>query len=158
MRAKAKRITTMRKYQVIYRGNSRTIEASAPHVARTFATHWLRLDDVVPPDEDFDPAEIAVIDPDEAGYGRHMGHCQGCSPNEMCSRSGTCEWCDDRFDSAYGVERDRHEELARSQRIYEAREPGAAWAVAAESTWSRIKQDDLDTVHNLWCRRAGDVK
>ena len=110
----------MRKYHVIYRGKSRTIEASAPYVARTFATHWLRLDDVVPPDEDFNPAEIAVIDPDEAGYGKHMGHCQGCKPTEMCSRSGT------------------------------------TMVEHIESTWSRLQQEELDKVHEIWCRRATD--
>jgi hypothetical protein len=235
----------MRKYHVIYRGKSRTIEASAPYVARTFATHWLRLDDVVPPDEDFNPAEIAVIDPDEAGYGKHMGHCQGCKPTEMCSRSGTCEWyeeryiaepnqrwpgspaadvTDDRFDSAdapyyLGAFTKAHQEdkeidrlLAdpnrtawvqanptveaklQSQRIYEAKGPGEAWTAAGadlpegntvpieqgrvlqrdakkalaehflgttmvehiESTWSRLQQEELDKVHEIWCRRATD--
>lgn len=136
----------MQMYSIRYENIQRRFEASSHVAARSLGTTWLANRFGV-----VDADKVAVIDVDEAGYGKHTGHCQGCAPTEMCSRSGTCSWCDDRYN------------IATDHKINEVlRTNGVELCFPVnqvnETTWARIQAEDLDKVHEIWCRRAGDAK
>ena len=117
----------MRKFNVSYRGKSRTLLASDHTVARRLGAKWV-MNQMEMIEDGFSSLKVIVVDVDASGYGAHTGRCQGCSPNEMCSRSGTCGWCDERY------------------------------VIPGETIWNSIQQTQLDKVHEIWSRRAGDVK
>jgi len=148
------------------------VMASSHIAARSLASAWFKArweETSYYSDPGFWPESIAVVDIDAAGYGKYMGHCQGCSPNEMCSRSGTCEWCDERDTKKAAAEHFLHQEEPDDLHYFmlemspeytammDAKYPSTL-AQPSESTsvWQHIEQEELDKVHEIWCRREGD--
>lgn len=43
-------------------------------------------------------------------------------------------------------------------RVFVGRKDEHGETVPDESVWARIQQEELDKVHSIWCRRAGDAK
>ena len=110
------------------------VEAKHHDIARILARRYW----VLRPDLERD---IAVIDLDAAGRGRYTGHCQGCPPTEMCSRSGTCGWCDERYEIEAVTALDDHWDQGRGVPKSEQAQP-----LPESSVW--IAEHDL--MHAWW--------
>lgn len=118
----------MNAYQAIYDGVSRRVNASNHIVARSLAERWFFNREGTT----FDKSYLVLVDIDASGYGAYTGHCRGCAPEEMCSRSGSCGWYDQRdcFSAHYNIEED--------QRINEMlREQGVVFPTAVEQLAAR---------------------
>lgn len=155
----------MRKFRIKYDGPygkvTTTFEASDHTVARRLGAKWLanRMGYC-------DADKVVVVDVDASGHGAHTGHCQGCRPYEMCSRSGTCGWCDERnidedmrIDAILSIDESTHP-TSFEQRVAKKllADRFLTGGKHAETTWARIQQEELDKVHSIWSRRSGDTR